>query len=140
MDGHVSGSLPEVNKGGVIIIFNIIIGLLSVFFLLASSIKMFGWQRKVFEIQLEMFKSYGLNRQIMFLVGCAELFGAIAIWFQSSWIGPFGALALLGTSIGAIFCHFVFDTWKQGVPAMVTGLLSAVVVWRGLEQLLGILV
>ncbi|MBO9453042.1 DoxX family protein [Tropicibacter sp. R16_0] len=118
---------------------NIIIGLLSAFFLFASSIKMFGWQKKVFEIQLDMFKSYGLNRQIMFLVGCAELFGAIAIWFQGSWVGPLGALALLGTSIGAIFCHLFFDTWKQGVPAMVTGVFSAAVTWRGFEQLLGVL-
>ena len=120
-------------------LLNIIIGLLSVFFLFASSIKLFGWHRKVFEIQLEMFNSYGLNRQIMFLVGCAELFGAIAIWFQGSWLGPLGALALLGTSIGAIFCHLVFDTWKQGIPAMVTGVLSAVVVGKGLEQFFGIL-
>ncbi len=120
-------------------VLNIIIGLLSVFFLFASSIKLFGWQRKVYEIQLEMFNSYGLNRQIMFLVGCAELFGATAIWFQGSWIRPLGALALLGTSIGAIFCHLIFDTWKQGIPAMVTGVLSAVVVWKGLEQFFGIL-
>ena len=69
-------------------VLNLVIGLLSAFFLFASSIKIFGWQKKVFEIQLEMFESYGLNRQIMFLVGCAELFGAIAIWFQSSWVGP----------------------------------------------------
>ena len=120
-------------------LLNIIIGLLSVFFLFASSIKLFGWHRKVFEIQLEMFKSYGLNRQIMFLVGCAELFGAIAIWFQSSWIGPMGALALFGTSIGAIFCHLVFDTWKQGIPAMVTGVLSAVVLSKGYAKLLEML-
>ena len=117
----------------------VIIGLLSAFFLFASSIKLIGWQQKIFEIQLEMFKSYGLNRQIMFLVGCAELFGAIAIWFQDSWIGPLGALALLGTSVGAIFCHLIFDTWKQAIPAMVTGTLSAVVLSSGYPVLLDVL-
>ncbi|MFY0660346.1 MAG: DoxX family protein [Shimia sp.] len=120
-------------------VLNIILGLLSAFFLFASSIKIFGWQRKVFEIQLDMIESYGLNRQIMFLVGCAELFGATAIWFQSSWIGPLGALALLGTSIGAIFCHLVFDTWKQGVPAMMTGTMSAFVLSTGYSKLLDLL-
>ena len=115
------------------------VGLLSAFFLFASSIKIFGWQKKIFEIQLGMFHSYGLNRQIMALVGCVELFGAIAIWVQSSWLGPLGALALLGTSLGAITCHLIFDSWKDGVPAMITATLSAIVLWSGLDKLLGLI-
>ncbi|SPF75238.1 hypothetical protein ALP8811_00224 [Aliiroseovarius pelagivivens] len=115
------------------------VGLLSAFFLFASSIKIFGWQKKIFEIQLGMFQSYGLNRQIMALVGCVELFGAIAIWFQSLWLGPLGALALLGTSLGAITCHLIFDSWKDGVPAMITATLSAIVLWSGLDKLLGLI-
>lgn len=86
-----------------------------------------------------MFQSYGLNRQIMALVGCVELFGAIAIWFQTSWLGPLGALALLGTSLGAIACHLIFDSWKDGVPAMITATLSAFVLWSGLDKLLGLI-
>ena len=78
------------------------------------------------------------NRQIMALVGVVELFGAIAIWFQGSWIGTFGAFAILGTSIGAIGCHLIWDTWKEGVPAMVTGTLSAIVAWSGRETVLSI--
>ncbi|WP_424939051.1 DoxX family protein [Aliiroseovarius sp. S253] len=115
------------------------VGLLSAFFLFASSIKIFGWQKKIFEIQLGMFQSYGLNRQIMALVGCVELFGAIAIWFQSSLLGPLGALALLGTSLGAIACHLIFDSWKDGVPAMITATLSAFILWSGLDKLLGLI-
>lgn len=117
----------------------VFIGLLSAFFLFASSIKIFGWQKTIFEVQLEMFRSYGLTRTIMTLVGMVELFGAIAIWFQGGWLGPFGALALLGTSLGAIFCHLRFDTWKQGVPAMITGSLSALVAWQGHGALLDVL-
>jgi hypothetical protein len=114
----------------------VIVGLLSTFFLFASSIKIMGWQKMIFETQLAMFMKYGLNRSIMVFTGFIELFGAIAIWFQGEWIGTLGALALLGTSVGAIFCHLVFDTWKDGVPAMITGTLSAFIVWLNREPLL----
>lgn len=117
----------------------IIIGLLSAFFLFASSIKILSWQKKIFDIQVGMFIKYGFNRQIMMLTGFVELFGAIAIWFQGSWVGTVGALALLGTSLGAIVCHLWFDTWKDGIPAMITGTLSAYVVWTHREPLLAFL-
>jgi hypothetical protein len=113
--------------------------LLTTFFLFASSIKILGWQDKIFQIQLEMFKSYGLNRGIMRLVGVVELFGAIAIWISGTLVAPLGALALLGTSMGALGCHLIFDTWKEGVPAMVTGVLSAIVLWNGKDLILGVL-
>ncbi|GAB5487493.1 MAG: hypothetical protein Pars2KO_10630 [Parasphingorhabdus sp.] len=83
-----------------------------------------------------MFIKYGLNRQLMALVGFTELFGAIAIWFHGSWIGTMGALALLGTSLGAIVCHLIWDTWKDGIPAMITGILSGYVSWTAREPLL----
>ena len=120
-------------------ITTIFVGLLSAFFLFASSIKILGWQKFIFETQLEMFIKYGLNRSIMALVGFAELFGAIAIWFQGSWVGTLGALAILGTLVGAIGCHLIWDTWKDGVPAMITATLSAVVAWSGKDSLLGFL-
>lgn len=110
-------------------LMTVVIALLSAFFLFASSIKLLGWQKMIFEKQLEFFHSYGLNRQIMALVGVAELFGAVAIWFQSSFLGPLGALALLGTSLGAIFFHLRFDTWKDGIPAMMTLSLSGMVIY-----------
>ena len=117
----------------------IFVGLLSVFFLFASSIKLLGWQKLIFETQLAMFKKYGLNRQIMALVGVVELFGAIAIWCLGSWIGTLGALALFGTSLGAIGCHLIWDTWKDGIPAMITATLSAIVAWSGRAPLLALL-
>ncbi len=120
-------------------LIKIFVGLLSAFFLFASSIKILGWQKMIFETQLAMFVKYGLNRQIMALTGIVELFGAVAIWFQGSWIGTLGALALLGTSVGAIGCHLIWDTWKEGVPAIVTGILSAIVAWSGKSALLGFL-
>ncbi|SDK99980.1 DoxX-like family protein [Aliiruegeria lutimaris] len=83
-----------------------------------------------------MFVKYGLNRQIMALVGVVELFGAVAIWFQGGLFGSLGAAALLGTSLGAIGCHLIWDTWKDGVPAMITATLSALVLWSGREVVL----
>lgn len=120
-------------------LITIFVGLLSAFFLFASSIKIFGWQKFIFETQLAMFVKYGLNLQFMLIVGFAELFGAVTIWFQGSWLGTLGALALLGTSIGAIGCHLIWDTWKDGIAAMVTGVLSASVVWSGKASLLAFL-
>lgn len=114
-------------------------GLVSTFFLFASSIKIFGWQDKIFQVQLEMFKSYGLNRNIMRFVGIVELFGATAIWFSTTPFGFLGALALVGTSVGAIGCHLIFDTWKQGIPAMITLVLSLYVGWQIRQPLLGFL-
>lgn len=103
-------------------------GLLTAFFVFASSIKILGWQKMIFETQLEFFKKYGLNRTILALVGFIELFGAIALWLPS-YFGIAGILALFGTSAGAICFHLYFDTWKDGIPAMVTLTLSAIVLY-----------
>jgi uncharacterized membrane protein YphA (DoxX/SURF4 family) len=106
----------------------VISGLLTVFFVFASSIKILGWQKMIFEAQLEFFKKYGFNRPVMAVVGFVELFGAIALWLPS-YIGIAGALALICTSVGAICCHLYFDTWKDGIPAMITLILSGLVLY-----------
>ena len=64
----------------------------------------------------------------MFIVIFAKLFGAVTIWFQGSWLGTIGTLTLLVTSIGAIGCHLIWGSWKEGIAAMVTGVLSASVI------------
>jgi hypothetical protein len=118
---------------------NVVTTLLSAFFLFASSIKILGWQKMIFETQVAMFVKYGLNRQIMALVGLVELFGAVAIWFDTSVVGPLGALAILGISIGAIVFHLIYDTWKDGVPSMITLVLSAFLAWTIRTPLLELL-
>jgi hypothetical protein len=109
----------------VLIVFS---SVLTMFFLFASSIKILGWQKNLFSLQLEFFIKYGLNRQIMSAVGFVELFGALAIWLPGM-PGIAGTLALVATSAGAIFFHIRFDTWKDGIPAMITLSLSAVVLY-----------
>ncbi|WP_375753608.1 DoxX family protein [Vibrio sp. HN007] len=104
-------------------------GLLSAFFLFASSIKILGWQKMIFETQMNYMHSYGFNRQILFVIGLMECFGAIAIWFYGTLVGLLGVLALLGPSLGAIFFHLRYDTPKEGAAAMVTATLSALVLY-----------
>ncbi|MFV8461805.1 DoxX family protein [Vibrio campbellii] len=107
--------------------------LMVVFFVSASSIKTLGWQKKVFEIQLGFFKSYGLNRVIMFLVGLVELTGAALLILALCNISPeqtqlMGGVILGATSLGALYFHLRFDTWKDGIPAIVTLLCSSLLV------------
>jgi len=104
--------------------------LLIAFFLFASSIKLTGWQKQIFAIQLQFFHSYGLDRMMMFLVGIIELFGAVTIGFQNHPVGLFGALAIFFTSVGAIGFHLKFDSWKDGIPAFVTASLSAFLLFQ----------
>ena len=121
------------------IVLSIIIGILSVFFIFAGSVKVFGWQKQILAIQMGFMQKYGLNRQVLFLIGLVELFAAVSIWFQGNIWGVVGALAILVTSIGALFFHFRFDRWQDGVPAMVTLTLSAIIVGSQRDLLLSYL-
>jgi hypothetical protein len=106
--------------------------LLSAFFLFACVVKILGLPKAIFDTQLEFFRNYGLNRSVMALVGFIELFGAIALWLPGN-MRLLGALALMGTSAGAIFFHLRFDTWKDGIPATITLLLSGAVLYSSLS-------
>lgn len=106
----------------------IITVLLALFFTLASSIKITGWQKFIFETQLTFFNKYGLRRVHMFLVGILELSAAIllvaSLIFDHKTLNSLGAATIAFTSIGAIFFHLKFDTIKDAMPAIVTLLLS----------------
>lgn len=106
----------------------IVQGLLIVFFLFASSIKILGWVKPIFEPQLAFFHKYGLNRAAMFAVGLVEMTGALGMLVgmitEDLLVSALGASLITLTSIGAMFFHFKFDTWKDAIPSMVTLLLS----------------
>ena len=114
-----------------------IVGLLFVFFALTSTIKMFAWQRKVFETQMEFMRLYGISRRLFFMIGVIEFLGAASIWFQQSWVGLTGACLLCGTSLGAISFHLRFDSWKNGIPAAVTASLAGVLIAQNLHIVSG---
>ncbi|MEZ8106090.1 DoxX family protein [Vibrio cortegadensis] len=107
---------------------SIIQGLLITFFLFASSIKIFGWIKPVFEPQLAFFHKYGLNRALMVAVGVIEAIGAIGMLVgmitEESLLNSLGAGLIALTSMGAMYFHFKFDTWKEAIPSMLTLLLS----------------
>lgn len=108
--------------------------LLAAFFLFASSIKLIGWQKFIFKTQLGFFKKYGLNRQMMFAIGVIE-FAAAAALFNSFLLARddlnvIGATGIAFTSVGAMFFHFRFDTWRDAIPSMVTMSLSAVLLFE----------
>lgn len=104
--------------------------LLMLFFLFASSIKLIGWQKFIFETQLTFFKKYGLNRIHMFLVGLVELSASIllvaSIFLDHDVIQAIGALGIAFTSLGAIYFHSRFDTFKDAIPAIMTLSLSVI--------------
>ncbi len=111
----------------------IIIALLLVlFFILASSVKLFAWHKLVFDTQLMFFKKYGLNRMAMFIIGLIEMSGAflllMGVLTSSTTLGLMGSTGIAFTSIGALFFHFKFDTWKDAIPALVTLSLSSILI------------
>ena len=102
--------------------------LLTAIFLFASTVKIFGWPKVIFDRQLEFFLNYGLNRTLMAVIGFVELFGVIGLWLPGQ-LKVLGALAILCTSVGAIFFHLRFDTWRDAIPAFITLVLSASIVY-----------
>ena len=102
--------------------------LLMVFFMFASSIKLLGWQKFIFETQLSFFKKYGLNRAAMFAVGIIEFIAALLLlaalcWGDLQW-QSIGAALIAVTSVGALGFHYRFDKCSDAVPAAVTLLLA----------------
>ncbi|KXI22657.1 DoxX family protein [Photobacterium sanguinicancri] len=111
---------------------DVLVLLLIAFFAFASSVKLLGWQKIIFETQLAFFHKYGLNRAAMFVVGLIELAGVIllisSLFVIENPLVLWSGAALLGaTSVGALFFHFRFDRWQDGIPAMVTLALSVAV-------------
>lgn len=112
--------------GGVMTVISV---LLILFFGFASSIKIWGWQKLIFSIQLSFFNSYGLSRRHMFMVGWLELTSSLALlWslvFANEMINVAGAIGIAFTSLGAIFFHLRFDTAKDAIAAILTLTLSS---------------
>lgn len=106
--------------------------LLAVLFIFASSIKILGWQKLIFDTQLTFFKKYGLTRFHMILIGMIELSAAIflaaSILFDHEILNGIGALGIALTSLGAIYFHLKYDTIKDTIAALITLSLSTILI------------
>ncbi|WOD06628.1 DoxX family protein [Marinomonas sp. GJ51-6] len=108
---------------------------LTIFFLFSSCVKIVGLPQSRFHAHLSFFKTCGLNQGALLTVGMLELFGAATLWFPN-YLGILGVLALCITSAGIAYARIQFDTWKNGLVAMTTFILSS---WVLYEKCFGVL-
>lgn len=73
------------------------------------------------------FEAIGWGQWLRYLTGAVEVLGVVLILLPRT--AFFGGLWLGGTMVGAVGTH-VFLIGGSPVPAIVLGLLSAVVVWQ----------
>jgi hypothetical protein len=108
---------------------------LTIFFLFSSCVKIVGLPQSRYNAHLYFFKKCGLSHGVLLLVGALELFGAATLWFPN-YLGVLGVLALCLTSAGTVYGRIYFDTWKNGLVAMATFVLSS---WVLYEKCFGVL-
>ncbi|ROL68770.1 DoxX family protein [Pseudomonas chlororaphis] len=76
---------------------------------------------------VQVFDAIGAGQWFRYLTGSVEILGALLLVVPAT--GFAGGLLLLATMVGAIFTHLLLIGGNP-MPAMVLGLLSAVVAWR----------
>ena len=85
---------------------------------------------------VDLFSQIGLGQWFRVLTGVVEVAGAVALLIPG--LASIGALWLGGTMVGAVATHlFVLHT--SPVPAIVLGLLNAVVVYLRRNELVALL-
>jgi putative oxidoreductase len=106
-------------------------GILAAAFLAAGSAKLAGVPYMV-----ELFGQIGLGQWFRLLTGVVEVAGAIALLVPG--LASPGALWLGGTMVGAVATH-VFVLHTSPAPAIVLGLLNALVVYLRRDELVALL-
>jgi putative oxidoreductase len=106
-------------------------GVVAAAFLAAGSAKLAGVPYMV-----ELFNQIGLGQSFRIVTGAVEVIGAVAMVVPG--LASLGALWLGGTMIGAVATH-VFILHTSAVPAIVLGLLNALVVYLRRDELVALL-
>ncbi len=108
---------PTIKKYGLLVIQ----ALLTLAFVGAGAAKLAG-----VEMMVQTFDAVGLGQWFRYVTGLIEIGSAILLWFPGmQWIG---AGLLVCTMIGAVLAH-LFLIGPSAVPALVLGILAAVVLW-----------
>ena len=106
-------------------------GIVAAAFLAAGSAKLAG-----VPFMVDLFAQIGLGQWFRVVTGVVEVTGAVALLIPG--LASIGALWLGGTMVGAVATHlFVLHT--SPVPAIVLGLLNAVVVYLRRDELVALL-
>jgi len=84
-------------------------------------------------------KKYGISRLLYGLIGVIEFISSLMIIFQGSILGLLGAIGIAFTSIGAIFFHARYDTFKDMIPALITLTLSSIIIIKNQQLIIDIL-
>ena len=104
---------------------------LIVFFTFGCCVKLLSVPDKILKFQMEFFEVYGLTRLHMYLIGLTELLGIIAMFYSlvagNPLLAVVGAGAIFITSLGALYFHFRYDEAKHAVPAVLTFLMSSLI-------------
>jgi uncharacterized membrane protein YphA (DoxX/SURF4 family) len=114
---------PNVQKYSLLVIKV----LLTFAFLAAGLAKLAGA-----EMMVQTFDAVGLGQWFRYVTGLIEIGGAALVWVRGREV--FGAGLLLCTMLGAILAH-IFIIGPSAVPALVLGLLAAVVVFAHRDQI-----
>jgi putative oxidoreductase len=101
--------------------------LLSAAFLAAGLAKLAG-----VDMMVATFDAIGWGQWFRYLTALIEVGAAILLWVPG--LQALAALALVSTMIGAVIAHLVV-LGPSAVPALVLGLLSAVLLWTHRAQL-----
>jgi uncharacterized membrane protein YphA (DoxX/SURF4 family) len=106
-------------------------GILAAAFLAAGSAKLAGVPYMV-----DLFEQVGLGQWFRFVTGVVEITGAVALVFPG--LASIGAIWIGFTMVFAVATH-VFILHTSPVPAIVLGLLNALVVYLRRDELVALL-
>ena len=106
-------------------------GILAAAFLAAGVAKLAGAP-----FMVDIFEQIGLGQGFRIVTGVVEVTGAVALLIPG--LASVGALWLGGTMVGAVATH-VFVLHSSPAPAIVLGVLNAVVVYLRRDELVALL-
>lgn len=113
----------SIQKNGLLVIK----ALLTLAFIAAGLAKLAGT-----EMMVQTFEAVGVGQWFRYLTGVIEIAGAALLWSRGREI--FGAGLLACTMAGAVLAH-LFLIGPSAVPALILGILSAVVAYAYRGQL-----